>query len=342
MNLNPCRMECRFKIIIGAEKLQQSWENHSVAKDRFHFFKWPTRTHIFEVVQIIPDMHYFALMFLQYNFNLISFQWPALVKCQRNSGVLLHFYNNFFLQWRNAFAAVFLSEHADQDFSSSILRINRVPFSIGDWSNNYIAQHRIEIILIVELFVELCQRYQILIVDELSFELGWAMPLDQINFANGILDDASFGTHGSLNKLFISLGSSFGENTILASNPFICLLESLAAFVVVEFDPNMLEVRATKRAMNFWWLVSTNQIGWFRWRTSLFGFVQSAITIIVALTCQFLKLCLLYGAYSVVIKLTPLVAAINICFIMSCVSGFAVAMKNEGNKLIITIIDGNL
>ena len=335
-------MKCRLEIIVCFEELLQPRENHSVTEGFFYLLKWFSRTHILEAIHIISDMHNFTLVFLQYRFDVISFQRPALIKRQCNSSVFLHFEDDFLLQWRNAFAAVFLSEHADQDFSSSILRINRVPFSIGDWSNNYIAQHQIEIILIVELFVELCQRYQILIVDELSFELGWAMPLDQINFANGILDDASFGTQGSLNKLFISLRSSFGENTILDSNPFICLLESLAAFVVVEFDPNMLEVRATKRAMNFWWLVSTNQIGWFRWRTSLFGFVQSAITIIVALTCQFLKLCLLYGAYSVVIKLTPLVAAINICFIMSCVGGFAVAMKNEGNKLIITIIDGNL
>ena len=278
-------MKYRLKIIVCFEELLQPRENHSVTEGFFYLLKRFSRVHILEAIQIISDMHNLALVFLQYCFDVISFQRPALIKRQCNSSVFLHFDDDFLLQWRNAFAVVFLSEHADQDFSSSILRINRVSFSIGDWSNNYIAQHRIEIILIVELFVELCQRYQILIVDELSFELGWAMPLDQINFANGILDDASFRTHGSLNKLFISPRSSFGENTILDSNPFICLLESLATFVVVEFGPNMLEVRATKRAMNFWCFVCINQVGWFHWRTFLFGFVDSAVEIIVALAC---------------------------------------------------------
>ena len=45
---------------------------------------------------------------------------------------------------------------------------------------------------------------------------------------------------------------------------------------------------------------------------------------------------MLNGAYPVVVKLAPLGTAIDICFIMSCVGGFAVAMENEGNKLVAT------
>jgi hypothetical protein len=42
-------VERRLKIVVRFEELLQSWENHAIAEDIFHFFEQLARKHLLEV-----------------------------------------------------------------------------------------------------------------------------------------------------------------------------------------------------------------------------------------------------------------------------------------------------
>ena len=305
-------MERRLEIIVCFEELLQPRENHSVTEGFFYLLKWFSRTHIHEAIQIISDMHNLCLVFLQYRFDVISFQRPALIKRQCNSSVFFHFYDDFFLQRRSAFPAVCLSQYANQNISSTILSVNRVPFCISNWAKNDILHQQIKIFLVVQLLMESCQCYQIRVIDKSLFKISRTLLLDQIYFRNSTLYCTLFSVEDSLNKLPLFFRSILCEQFVLLGNCFICLFESSTVLVVLEFCSKMFEIGGTKQAMNFWWFFSIKQVGWFHRRTSLFGFIDSAVEIIVTLACQFCKLYRIDCTYFIVIKLAPFNVTVDI------------------------------